>query len=119
MCYYDAGIGVSYYKAMFDPRERAPFPIYYAFVAFNELYRLENEAECLFDEGKGIYALAASNGGKNAVLVANTSGREIPVTTNLPKGLSVYVADDTKKLEKTVLNPNSFIMPEDCVILIK
>ena len=119
LCYYDAGIGVSYYRAMFDPRERAPFPIYYAFAAFNELYRLENEVECIFEEGKGIYALAASGNGENAVLIANTSGQAMPVTINLPDGMSVYVADDTKKLEKAEQNPKSFTIPKECVILIK
>ena len=119
LCYYDAGIRVSYYAAMFDPRERAPFPIYYAFSAFSELYKLGSEAECTFPEGKGIYALAAANGENNALLIANTSGEEHEIKINLPAGMSVYIIDDTKKLERIDLNPSRFIMPKDSVVLIK
>ena len=38
--FYDAGYGTNDYKSLFDPMTAKPFPAYYAFTAFNRLYKL-------------------------------------------------------------------------------
>ena len=119
LCYYDARIGVSSYAGMFNPLTMKPFPLYYAFAAFNELYRLGNEVECSYNSTDGFFALAAEGNGKKAVMLANTSGHDFETVTDLPEGMSVYIVDDTKMLEKTDLSPGKFVFPKDSIILIK
>ena len=75
--FYDARMGVSMYGGMFNPLTQLPFPTYYAFSAFNELYRLKNEVECIVSEGDEIYAIAASNGKRGAILIANPADDDV------------------------------------------
>ncbi len=117
LCYYDAGLSVSYYAGMFNPFTREPFPLYYSFKAFNELYKLENQVECICDSGKGIYAVAAGNGNKKAVMICNTSEKDVNITTNISEKMDCYIVDDNKKLEKTQLGISEFLLKKDAVVL--
>ena len=68
--FYDARYGTSVYGSMFNPLTAEPFPAYYSFMAFNELYRRQNQAEAVCDI-PGVYAVAAK-GEDCAVVIANT-----------------------------------------------
>ncbi len=70
---YDAHMRGGDYQALFDPRTYKPVHAYYALAAFNVLYKLGTQVslEC---EDKGIYAIAASNGERSAILISNLSG---------------------------------------------
>ena len=118
LCYYDARLEATPYAGFFNPITTKPYPLYYAFKGFNELYKLGNSVECLYEEGKGFYAIAACKDGKKAVYAANTSGGDITVTTGISDNLGVYILNDEKMLEKTELSPDKFVMPKDSVILI-
>ena len=117
LCYYDARIGISSYAGMFNPLTYKPFPLYYAFKAFNELYKLENQVECSCENNNGIYALAAAKDGNKAVIMANTTGNDVAVTTNISDSMEAYVVDDAKLLEKTDLSASEFVLPKDSVVL--
>jgi len=117
LCYYDARLGVSYYAGMFNPLTREPFPLYYSFKAFNELYKLENQVECTYDAKPGVYAIAAANDIKKAVMIANEADEDINITTNLCEKTDVYIIDDTKMLEKAELDSSGFVLPKNSVIL--
>ena len=119
LCYYDARLEASVYAGMFDPMTRKPYPLYYSFKAFNELYKLENCVECKYDEGSGIYALAACKNGEKAVIIVNTGESDVKIDCNIGDNLSVYMIDDSRMLEKTDLTPGRFIIPEGSVALIK
>ena len=120
LCYYDARVGVCEYAGMFNPLTLTPFPLYYAFKAFNELYKLGNGLECnISDKKSGIYAVAAQKDGKKAVMIANVSGQEMSVSTNMSEDMRAYVIDDGRTLEKTELNCQNFIIPKDSVVLFK
>ena len=73
--FYDARCGIGIYGSLFNPISRLPYPTYYAFTAFNRLYRLGSGVylEC---SAKDIYAVAARNGKKLAIVIANPTGRE-------------------------------------------
>ena len=77
--FYDARMGVSMYGGMFNPLTQLPFPTYYAFMAFNELYRLGTEVEHSLTDVGGIYALAASNGKRGAIMIANPTENDVPL----------------------------------------
>jgi hypothetical protein len=76
--FYDARYGVSIYGSMFNPMTAAPFPAYYGFLAFNELYLLGTQAEVCCDD-EGVYALAAYKGTEGCIVLANTSAEDVPL----------------------------------------
>ncbi len=76
--FYDARYGVSIYGSMFNPMTAAPFPAYYGFLVFNELYLLGTQAEVCCDD-EGVYALAAYKGTEGCIVLANTSAADVPL----------------------------------------
>jgi len=118
LCYYDAQVSASYYHGMFNPINREPFPLYYAFPAFNKLYMLGNRAESSVNSENGIYTLAAFNGDKKAVLITNTSKDAVHIETNLCSDMTVYINDDTHHLEASNINPGEFTLPSGSFYLI-
>ncbi len=119
LCYYDARLGVSEYGGMFNPMTQKPFPLYYAYKAFNELYMLKNQAECEVDEKNGIYALAACNDKNKAVMVVNSSEEDRKIATNLPFDMDMFIIDDNRQLEKIGASASEFTMPAGSIILLK
>ena len=67
LMYYDAR--PCGYNGLFDYYTYAPLKGYYAFGMFNELYSLGNACRCTADN-KNIYAAAAENGSKSAVMIS-------------------------------------------------
>lgn len=106
MCYYDARIGTSVYGGLFHPMTYKPLCTYYAFQAFGKLYKLGTQAEAVCDNSS-IYTLAASNGDKRGVIIANI-GEDTLLTTNLDKGFTAYQIDEEKLMEKVSVDPQKF-----------
>ena len=74
---YDARIDGSTYSAFFLPSVRGGCLShgYYAFAAFSVLYRLGTQLGLTCDTD-GVYAVAATDGQKKAVMIANVSGSD-------------------------------------------
>ena len=72
MNYYDAQPW-STYAGVYDAHKRGVAPAYYAFVYFNELYRLGG---CAQMEGDCADMLAATDGNRGAVLLSNPDAQE-------------------------------------------
>ena len=119
LCYYDAGIGISYYMGMFNPLTREPFPLYYSFKAFNELFKLENQVFCSEEDKDGIYSLAAGNENGKAVMIVNISDADREITTNLPSDMKAYIIGEGKLLEEIEYNPQKFVIKSGCTLLFK
>ncbi|MBQ8371859.1 MAG: hypothetical protein IJX38_02835 [Clostridia bacterium] len=119
LCYYDARVGVSIYGGVFNPLTLKPFPLYYAFKAFNELYRLGEMVECSHADGNGIYVLAAAADGQRAVLIANESDTDARIKTNLDSSMSAYLISDTKELTPEDIDASEFTVPSGSVLLLK
>lgn len=122
--YYDALPTRRYCGLYYFPSCRLT-KTYYAFRAFNELYRLgiEVESECFgFDE---LYLCAASdNRGKNAVLIVNRKNetREIPLVLAGASGeFSHFLLDHSRLLTETnCLTENGKLkLPPLSVLLIR
>ena len=133
--FYDARFGVSMYGGMFNPLTGQPFPAYYAFYAFNTLYRLGQEVAVITDtadpdgEGEGsLYLLAArgpapadsaqgTDGLRGGVLVVNPTDRACPLSLTAEGWLlSCRVVDSTRTWEEIALpdriGPDSFLLIE-------
>lgn len=72
-CIYDMRTNTAPYCPLFDIRTHKPIHAYYSLVAFNQLYKLEKQVETVSDT-KYLYALAASNGKKHALMIVNVTG---------------------------------------------
>ena len=62
------------YAALFEPITKTPFHAYYALAAFDQLYKLGTQVSLRCDTD-GIYAVAASDGKKCAVMISNLTGK--------------------------------------------
>ncbi len=116
LCYYDSRIGASSYGGMFNPITYKPFCLYYGFKAFGELYALGNEVECEI-ESENIYALAATDGKSQGVVIANMDKVQT-IKTNL-SGYDVYLVDETHNLEKVEFDSSCFTIEENQVVYLK
>ena len=114
--YYDAKMGASAYGGMFNPLTQKPFCLYYGFKAFGELFALGDQAECAVD-AQDVYAVAATDGEKKAVLIANI-GKDADLTTDL-EGFTVYLVDETHSLEAIDADPTAFTIGENQTMLLK
>ena len=76
--FYDARWGIGNYGALFHPETKHPYPAYYAFTAFNELYKRENEVTLITDDTR-VMAAAAKKGSDLCAVIANPTEVEIPL----------------------------------------
>ena len=74
-CIYDMRTNNAPYCPLFDIRTHKPIHAYYSMVAFNALYKLGNQVECVSDNSR-LYAVAASNGKKHALMISNLTGEK-------------------------------------------
>ena len=72
-CIYDMRLGGHPYNPLFNGRLHRPHHAYYSMVAFNALYKLGMQVDTKCDTEK-LYVLTASNGKRNAMLMANLTG---------------------------------------------
>ena len=75
---YDAKLGCGDYAPLFNSLTAEPFPAYYTFVAYNELFKRKNQVETVVDTD-GIYALTAIDGDDAYMVVANTTENALPL----------------------------------------
>ena len=103
--YYDAQVGSSY-CGLFNPVGRKIFKAYYAFKAFNELYRLQEQVGMSGLDDK-TYGLATWNGQEGAALLVNLCGQEenirleiLPMTDEARKQAVLAAVDESHEYEK-------------------
>ena len=118
LCYYDARIDISHYGGMFNPITRKPFPAYFAFKAFDTLYRL-GQAVLSEGDGDGVYALGATDGTHRAALITNESPLDRRIQTDLPREMRAYFVDQTHELCELALDPTDFVLPSGSFVLLE
>jgi hypothetical protein len=82
MCYYDAGLGFSDYRSLFNADTGTPYRTYYAFMMFNALYQLKNSVSTTSDNEK-VFALSARDNNKAVLTVANVNPYPVKLTLDL------------------------------------
>ena len=78
-CIYDARCAPGNYSPLFNPMTYEPHKAYYAFRAFNEL-RTRGTAVKATADAPDIWVAAAKNADGGAVMIANDSDRDVPLT---------------------------------------
>ena len=75
---YDMRTNTSPYCPLFDIKTHKPIHAYYSLVAFNQLYKLGKQIETKCDVDR-LYVLAASDGKRHALMLANLTGKTQPL----------------------------------------
>ena len=98
-CIYDMRTNTAPYCPLFDIKTKKPIHAYYSMVAFNQLYKLGNEVECVSDDPR-LYAVAASDGKRHAVLISNLTKKTQPLRIDGVDltGARFYVIDQERLL---------------------
>lgn len=113
--FYDARFGTSVYGGLFNPLTAEPFPAYYAFKAFNELYNLKNQAE-VSNDVKQLYVLAARNDDRACVLISNPTDKDVYFTLNTDaKVTNCFLNSNGNFFEESVLPK---LIPADSFLLV-
>ncbi len=103
--FYDARLGISIYGGLFNPMDSTPYPLYYGFKCFGELYALENEVYSQSDVST-VYVCAAAKNGNGGVLIVNT-GEETELNLEILKGsVSSCRIIDQNNILKEIPLPN-------------
>jgi len=116
-CLYDARCGIGNYSPLFNPFTYKPHKAYYAFTAFNELRKCGTAVATTVKNAAGIrVAAAVGDAGKAAVMLANPTGKSVPLAADFGKWriASCRITDATRtqaegELPK-VLPPWSFLV---------
>ena len=100
--FYDAGAKGTY--GMFNPYSHQPFPVYYSFMAFNELYRRGCQVRLELKQ-KGVYAVAAKDENDGCILIVNTTKEDLPIGLETNGAIYECLSIDSKHLfEKNDFN---------------
>ncbi|MBQ7356113.1 MAG: hypothetical protein IJW66_01820 [Clostridia bacterium] len=79
LCFYDAQIGVSIYAGLFNAEAVKPRLTYFAFMMFNQAYKLENEVKTTSDS-TDVFVCGAKKGNKSVLLLSNIGeSREVEI----------------------------------------
>lgn len=104
--FYDARFGVSEYGGIFNPLTGEPFPAYYGFKAFNELYKRKTQV-ALETDAEGIYAVAAKGDDSVCIVISNPSSVSIPFNLELDKKIDKCYLLDKDHLYEEVTQPKA------------
>lgn len=116
-CIYDMRTVNAPYCPLFDICTHKPIHGYYALAAFNRLYQLGDQVETVCDHDR-LYAVAASNGIRHALMVSNLTGekQELKLDGVDLSDARFYVLDQERLLswapQAEVLNPNDVYLIE-------
>ncbi len=100
--FYDARATGNY--GMFNPFTHKPFPVYYSFMAFNELYKRGNQVELELNE-EGIYAVAAKDDNDGCIVIANITSNALPLDIQMNEKIYECLSiDENHLLEKCDFN---------------
>lgn len=80
--FYDARCGVSTYSGLFNPLTLKPFPAYYGFIAFGELYTRGTQVESTCDT-ENVFAVAATGEAGSCLVIANITDKDTPLDLSL------------------------------------
>ena len=120
LAYYDAACKAGAYAGMFHAIERRPYPLYYSFLAFNELYKMKNEVENTIDTDE-IRICAAADENHAAILIANEREENYDLSfalKNLRGGeLRAYLIDSDHMLTETTFAPAMTIGPNSVLLI--
>lgn len=113
--FYDARYGISIYGSLFEPLTAKPFPAYYSFVAYNQLYTLKNRVYTQWDDNR-LYCMAVA-GERKCLMLANDSDEDIAIKLVSGELLNSCVLISSTKMMEPVAFENC--IPANSVMLLE
>ena len=113
--FYDARWGIGNYGALFHPETKLPYPAYYAFTAFNELYKRENEIAVQSDDER-VMAVAAKKDNDLCAVITNHTGDEIPFTLCADARVTRCLLTANGENEKVIALPDT--LPRESILTV-
>ena len=113
--FYDARWGVSIYGALFHPETGLPYPAYFAFKAFNELYQRGKQLALSCDDPR-IFAIAARDNADACVVLANPTQESVPLTLSVNADVSECLLTANGDNEAHVTLPDTLV-PESILVI--
>lgn len=111
--FYDARFGTSIYGSLFHPMTAKPLPAYYAFPAFNELYRLGTQVETVCD-AENVYVAAARKDDNGYIIISNVGENEVPLELDIGGTVTKCVVLDGERYLEEIPTPAT--VPANTVI---
>ena len=105
---YDARCNIGIFSPLFNPYDYSPHKAYYAFKAFNELYKRKTEVASSSSDRWVTWVAAARGRRSGAVVIAHTGDEAVPLALDLG-GRTVRecrITDDTRTNEVVSLPSN-------------
>ncbi len=119
MCMYYDSRWWSSYCGFVNPLNKEPFNAYYAFYTFGQLFDLGQKAETLVD-GNELYALAATDGEKKALVAVNHNNEPITLSIDgLPEGTKAYLTDANHTHEEVSVDLANLTLEANAIIYIE
>ena len=98
LMYYNGSV-YGTYNGLYNPITKEPYKAYYAVKAFDQLYRLENQAE-VTGVPEGVSCVAAADGEKKAIAITNMGEQtHISIETEDLDTFELYRLNETMSLE--------------------
>ncbi len=117
LCIYDARLGNSSYSGFFNAAPFKLLPLFHAYKAFNELYKLGGHVKPVYEFDGFVYAQAASDGKNKAFVITNTAPEARLIETDLEGNMKAFVIDAYHDLSLCEIDPTRFEIGADTVIL--
>ena len=121
MNYYDARCGSSIFSGMFNPDTKKPYPTYYAFMSFNNLYKLTDEVYTESDDAN-LFVGGATDGKKKVLVLSNINDAatetELCITGADTSDVEILMINDEYKYSPTgkeIEDGKLVIPPHTCV----
>ena len=100
---------------LFSPITHKPIHGYYTMVAFNELYKLGEQAKVELGQA-GVYAVAARKGKNGCVVIANTNEKDIPLELEMNASDAFCYITANGSNEKRAAFPS--VLPRESIVVI-
>ena len=120
MMYYNFFAHSNYCGAV-NPLNMEPFKAYYAFYDFGKLYSLGKRVKCETPTGERVFAIAATDGNKKALVIVNhNNDKEICVNVSgFEEGATVTVTDENHTFDNIEANLSSLTLGANAIALIE
>jgi len=114
---YDARCNIGIFSPLFNPYDYRPHKAYYAFKAFNELYKRKREVKSSSSDPWVTWVAAACGEKDGAVVIAHTGDESVPLTLNLG-GLKVLECRITDESHTNAVVPLPDVLPPHAILVV-
>ena len=109
------------YNGAVNTLNAQPFKAYYSFYDFGQLYALGQQVECEIEDGEKVYAIAATDGEKKALIIVNhNNDKEISLKVDgFTGGARVSITDESHTFDTIEADLEDLTLGANAIALIE